>query len=92
MTIMGALFARQFERTCKECGYSWIVPRSIGRRGIRGMSAISVAGSARAGTLARGSSDLKARIGARAEVMESYRICAKCGVDDFSQRPVPRGR
>jgi len=25
---------------------------------------------------------------ARAEVMEAYRICAKCGVDKFTQRPV----
>jgi hypothetical protein len=35
-----------------------------------------------------GLSDLQAGIGARAELMESYRLCAKCGVDNFTQRPV----
>ncbi len=33
-------FAREWIRTCKECGYSWQVPRSFARRGIRGTSAI----------------------------------------------------
>jgi predicted nucleic-acid-binding Zn-ribbon protein len=91
-SVFDALFARQFRRTCNECGYSWLVPRSIARRGIRGMSAASVAGSAREATLTGASADLGAGIEARAEVMESYRICAKCGVDDFSQLPARRGR
>lgn len=30
----------------------------------------------------------KRGIAARAETMEGYRICAKCGADKFSQRPV----
>jgi len=35
-----------------------------------------------------GLSDLEGGIAARAEAMERYRICAKCGADDFTQRPV----
>ena len=38
------LFAREWERTCSECGYTCRVPRSIARRGIRGMSAMTVPG------------------------------------------------
>jgi predicted nucleic-acid-binding Zn-ribbon protein len=86
------LFAREWERTCSECGYTWRVPRSIARRGIRGMSAITVRG-ATAGRMT-GTSDvgaLSADIEARADLMEGFRTCAKCGADDFTQRPCRRG-
>jgi hypothetical protein len=89
------LFAREWERTCAECGYTWRVPRSIARRGIRGISGIGnsglgVAGLGSARSNPHGFSDFSATIEARAEQMEGYRICAKCGVDDFTQRPAPR--
>ena len=35
-----------------------------------------------------GLTKLTTSIGGRAETMEGYRICAKCGVDNFTQRPV----
>ena len=90
------LFAREYERTCAECGYTWRVPRSIARRGIRGLAGLGMSGlDAAAATRASRSSpngrgDLDAAIEARAELMEGYRVCAKCGADDFTQRPVPR--
>jgi hypothetical protein len=34
---------------------------------------------------------LRSGIAARAELMEQFRICAKCGVDSFTQRPCRRG-
>jgi hypothetical protein len=81
-------FARQWVRTCRQCGYTWRVPRAIARRGIRGMSATSVAG-ATAGSWASNTSlsGMRSGIAGRAELMEQFRICAKCGVDDFTQRP-----
>ena len=85
-------FAREWERTCNECGYTWRVPRSIARRGIRGMSAMSVFGaSAGARRSNTNLGNLRSGIASRADLMEQYRICAKCGVDDFTQHPVPRG-
>jgi hypothetical protein len=85
-------FASQYERTCANCGYSWRVPRRIARRRIRGISAVSVMGATREGGFGEpggpGLSNLTAGIAARAETMEAYRICAKCGVDQFTQRPV----
>jgi hypothetical protein len=82
-------FAKSYERTCRECGYSWRVPRSAARRGIRGISTITVGASREAGFPGgAGLNELGGGISARAETMESYRICAKCGVDDFTQRPV----
>ena len=84
-------FAREWERTCSECGYAWRVPRSIARRGIRGMSAWTVRG-ATVGPKndARNVGALSADIEARAELMEGFRVCAKCGADHFTQRPCRR--
>ena len=85
-------FASEYERTCRECGYTWRVPRSIARRGIRGMSAMTVRGATRGPGPMYTTSNvdaLKADIEARAEQMEGLRVCAKCGADDFTQRPVP---
>ena len=88
---MAGIFAREWERTCTECGYTWRVPRSIARRGIGGMSATTVHGSA-AGIRSnpRGATDFTASVAARAETMEGFRICARCGIDSFTQRPVTR--
>lgn len=53
---------------------------------------MSVMGATREGGFGRpggsGLDNLEADIAARAEVTEAYRICAKCGVDKFTQRPV----
>ena len=89
-------FAREYERTCAECGYTWRVPRSIARRGIRGVSGTGMSGIGAGGATAAarsvpgGYNDLSADVEARAELMEGYRVCAKCGADDFTQRPAPR--
>jgi hypothetical protein len=85
------LFAREWERTCSECGYTWRVPRSIARRGIRGMSAMTVRG-ATAGPAHDASNvgGLSADIEARADQMEGFRVCAKCGADHFTQHPCHR--
>ena len=85
-------FAREWERTCNACGYTWLVPRSIARRGIRGMSAMSVFGAS-AGPRRSNTNigNLRSGIASRADLMEGFQICAKCGVDDFTQRPCQRG-
>jgi predicted nucleic-acid-binding Zn-ribbon protein len=87
------LFAREWERTCSECGYTWRVPRSIARRGIRGMSAMTVRGATATPGPMNDTSNLgalSADIEARAELMEGFRVCAKCGADNFTQRPCRR--
>ena len=84
-------FAREWVRTCDECGYTWRVPRSIARRGIRGMSGVSSGGQAISARYSpSGGTAFRAGIGARADLMEGFQICARCGVDNFSQRPARR--
>jgi predicted nucleic-acid-binding Zn-ribbon protein len=88
------LFAAIYERKCQECGYTWQVPRSIARHRMRGIPAMTVIGASKEGGFGQpggpGLSNLHSGIAARAEAMEGYRICSKCGVDSFTQRPVRR--
>jgi len=56
------------------------------------MSAMTVFGGAAAARRSpSGNVGLRAGLAARAETMEAFRICARCGVDHFTQRPVRRG-
>jgi hypothetical protein len=56
------------------------------------MSAMTVLGTAAPMPGTANVSGLSADIGARAELMEGFRVCAKCGADNFTQRPVPPQR
>jgi hypothetical protein len=51
------------------------------------MSAMSFRGQSAANRYSPGGTRLMSGVGSRAELMEGYRICAKCGVDDFTQHP-----
>jgi hypothetical protein len=87
-------FAREWERACLECGYTLRVPRAIARRGIRGMSAKSVGGAfagAGPGRISSNADAVRAGIAVRADLMEGFQTCAKCGADYFTQHPVRRG-
>jgi hypothetical protein len=59
---------------------------------MHGISAMTVMGATREGGLGHpggpGLANVQADIAARAETMEANRICAHCGVDKFTQRPV----
>jgi hypothetical protein len=54
------------------------------------MSAMSVRGQYGSRIATTSGRRLVAGIADRAELMEGYQICAKCGVDDFTQRPCRR--
>jgi hypothetical protein len=55
------------------------------------MAAVSVEGATRGAWRSNSSlRGLNSAIAGRAELMEQFRICARCGVDNFTQRPVRR--
>ena len=74
--------ARQYERTCADCGNCWRVPRQLAkhvkplplRGGYRGMPYVDAA-------------DVPA-YDRRVEAFEAYRSCPKCRSQHYSQRPV----
>ena len=78
--------AKEYERSCTECGYAWRVPRSAARQRVRSISGISVTApktvSVNRAELARQISS----ISASNEPAELYRQCPKCGAADFTQR------
>jgi len=79
--------ARQYERTCADCGYCWRVPRQLARHvnpprlshtgGGRGVPGIGYVDAHDAQAFDK-----------RAEESEAYRTCAKCSSHHYSQRPV----
>ena len=90
--------ARQYERTCADCGYSWRVPRYFARRhGIsyfligQGGGGFKSGLAGRAGGPAIDEAELNREIQSSAEMderTESFRKCPKCGSEHYSQRPV----
>ena len=78
--------AKEYERTCTECGYAWRVPRSAARRRIGAISGFSVA-APRSGRMDRGelSREISA-ISASNEPAGFFQQCPKCGAADFTQR------
>jgi hypothetical protein len=72
---------RLYQRTCKDCGYRWTVTRAQAQLTVRaphfGRGAFAVQAD-------------EAAEEAQVELVEQFRICAKCGVDFFSERPVTK--
>ena len=84
--------ARQYERTCAECGFSWLVPREFTRKRVLsvagGTSGPHVGYPGRYGrTTGPAASDIQAA-GTMAGRPAVLRLCSKCGSEHFSQRPV----
>lgn len=79
--------AREFERTCTECGYTWRVPRSAHRRR-RGTSAYS--------HMPRGFYSVPdgaqevAATEAVSAVDAAYAHCPRCDSERYVQQPVRR--
>lgn len=76
--------AREYERTCLKCGYTWRVPRSAARRRRRTISMFSVASPR---TIDRAELGREvASISAENQRTEAFRECPKCGAVRFTQR------
>jgi hypothetical protein len=96
--------ARQYERTCADCGYTWRVPRRFARRrfltgpgytsGFRPGGGVAGMGGQQVG----GPSDADREAGVRAadrqaakitaEEAEDLRACPHCSSENYAQRPV----
>lgn len=82
----------RYERTCKECGYRWIVPGYYAKMHARGLptsfggsrNAGIVMGSASTGRLDAVQSDNAEMAG----IVAGYKTCAQCGGTHASQKRV----
>jgi hypothetical protein len=77
--------AREYVRTCEECGYCWRVPRSAARRRMTSINMFTVTTGTRVdrAELAREVTS----ISAANQQANAFRHCPQCGADHFTQRP-----
>jgi hypothetical protein len=78
--------ARQYERTCADCGHSWHVPRQFAKH-VKPLR-LSHMGTGRGGVVPYVEpADVQA-YDRRVEEFKVYRTCPKCSSQHYSQRPV----
>jgi predicted RNA-binding Zn-ribbon protein involved in translation (DUF1610 family) len=78
--------AREYERTCDDCGWSWRVPRQLARRRVQPISGFSVTsgGIQTAADRAELNAEVQSSM-VMGEQAEAFRECPKCGSVNYSQ-------
>jgi len=83
--------ARQYERTCADCGHSWLVPRQFVR--VKPLPVRPYAGGGQGALIRQGgttyadAADIQA-YERRAEEAKVYRKCPECRSEHYTERPV----
>jgi hypothetical protein len=85
--------AREFDRTCANCGYVWRVPREFARRRVQSISGFTALTPKMRGTALdpRGLDypELNAQVQASEEISEeaeAFKSCPRCSSQQFAQR------
>jgi hypothetical protein len=76
--------AREYERTCAECGYVWRVPRWAVHPPMKGLPFVGLGG---VGLRA----EIDSVVAANAQMADetaSLRVCSKCGSVHYTQRRI----
>jgi hypothetical protein len=81
------LLHNHYERTCRACGYSWVVTRGEAALHPPSINRFEAFGEARQ---AAGIGSVEAEEDTQLESYEETRRCPSCGIDDFTERPVTK--
>ena len=85
--------AREYERTCADCGYSWRVPRQLAGRRVIPIPGATSGMRARGVRQAfiEGPAPVDREAGLQlAEEAAAFRVCQECGSVRYTQHPVRR--
>ena len=82
-----------YERTCRACGYTWVVNRVAAAEAPPSINRFEALGETWGAGRLEGSEamaigEVAAEENARLETYEVLRRCPECGVDDFTERPM----
>jgi hypothetical protein len=89
------LLHNHYERTCRACGYSWVVTRGEAALHPPSINRFEALGETRLagrieGSQAAAIGSVEAEEETRLGSYEETRRCPSCGVDDFTERPVTK--
>ncbi len=83
--------AREYERTCADCGHAWRVPRSAVHKPIADFSSAPRGRPVSLGGINPVTPDSEPEVAsseAISEVAAAYGHCPKCGAERYTPRPV----
>ena len=76
--------AREYERTCDDCGHAWRVPKWAAHPHMQGLP-MNRGGPAAMADAASAVVEANAELAERAA---AFRCCPECHSDDYKQRPI----
>lgn len=81
---------RSYERTCRSCGYTWTVARRQAQLHVTRSPSASRPCGPQTDYLENAIERAEADEAAQVALAQPFRRCARCGLDDFDQRPARR--
>jgi hypothetical protein len=75
--------AREYERTCDDCGHAWRVPKWAAHPHMQGLSM-----SGRGGGAAGDAAAMAAANAALAEKVAVFKVCNECSSQHYKQRAI----
>lgn len=81
---------RAYERTCRSCGYTWTVTRRQAQLHVTRSRSASRPGGPQTYYLENAIEGAEADEAGQVALAEQFRRCARCGLDEFDQRPARR--
>jgi hypothetical protein len=78
--------AREYERTCEDCGHTWRVPKWAARPNMQGLPLAG--GRVGRGSAAAAAGSVVEANAAMAEKVAVFKVCKECSSERYKQRAI----